>query len=360
MRSLIATIVAFVFLLGAQVVVWRVVRPAGHYLTLAALYLVSLGLTVALCVAVAPVPSLAAWIVPAGLREWAGFLLLYTAVTMAYMVTYSAVQADSPSPARRPGGGARRPRRRAAAARGPRHGIARQRAGRPLRDQRPRGPARRPLRRLSRALEDGEGRLTVDALGTLAVVAAPLIGLFVCFVAHVAVSRTAPGIPRQNGLLIAVLAGALAVTAIVTPALRADLARGPAADAWGAMAVSLLAYLGFGYCYVIGFFNIGESARRIRLLIELFAARGRGLTVPEVLAVYNAQMVLDARLYRLLVSGQIAERDGRYFLRRRAMLYGARALVLLKIVLLRRRAEPPLEVSAAGRGGAALGRERVR
>jgi hypothetical protein len=136
----------------------------------------------------------------------------------------------------------------------------------------------------------------------------------------------------------------------VAPALRDDLARVPAVDAWGSAAASLAAYVAFAYCYVIGFFNIGESARRIRLLIELSGAGPRGLTVPEILAVYNARMVLDARLYRLSVSGQIAERDGRYVLARRAMLRAAKALVLLKILLLRRRAEPPLEVSAAGRG----------
>lgn len=97
MRSLVATLVAFVFLLGAQVIVWRVLRPAGHYLTLAALFVVALGLTIALVAVAAPVPALAAWLVPTGFREWANFVLLTTAVTLAYMVTYSAVQADSPS-----------------------------------------------------------------------------------------------------------------------------------------------------------------------------------------------------------------------------------------------------------------------
>lgn len=182
---------------------------------------------------------------------------------------------------------------------------------------------------------------------TAVVVCAPLIGLLACFTAHVAVSRAAPALPRQRGLLVAVAAGGAVVLAILTPELGADLARHTALDAWGSLATSVLAYLGFGYCYVIGFFNIGESARRIRLMIELYGAGSRGLTIPEVLAVYNARMVLDARLHRLLAGGQIVEHDGRYVLRRRLMLLGAKALVLLKVVLLRRRTEPPLEVSAA-------------
>jgi hypothetical protein len=94
--SLVATAIAFALLLGGQVLVWRVIRPAGHYQALAALYVVALGLTIAVFGLVASAPA-AAWIVPAGLRQWAGFVLLYTAVTLAYMVTYSAVQADSPS-----------------------------------------------------------------------------------------------------------------------------------------------------------------------------------------------------------------------------------------------------------------------
>jgi hypothetical protein len=186
-------------------------------------------------------------------------------------------------------------------------------------------------------------------LGALAVAASPLIGLAACFVAHVVVSRAAPAMPRQHGLLVAVLAGGALVAASIVPTLRADLLRMPVADAWGSTLTSVLAYLGFAYCYVIGFFNIGESARRIRLLIELYAAGPRGLTVPEVLTVYNAQMVLDARLHRLLSSGQIVERGGRYFLRRRVLLHGAHALVVLKILLLRRRAEPPLGLSTVPR-----------
>jgi hypothetical protein len=98
---------------------------------------------------------------------------------------------------------------------------------------------------------------------------------------------------------------------------------------------------------VIGFFNIGESARRIRLVIELYAAGTRGLTLPEVLRAYNARMVVDARIHRLLAGGQIVEREGRYVLRSRLMLLGARVLVLLKVVLLRRPTELPLEASVA-------------
>lgn len=181
--------------------------------------------------------------------------------------------------------------------------------------------------------------MIVAALAAAFVLVAPVVGLGLCFVTHVLVSRSAPALAHHHGLLASVLAGGAAVLSVLAPSLRADLAARPAADAWGALAASLAAYVLLAYCYVIGFFNIGESARRIRLLIELEAAAERGLTLAEVLARYNARMIVDARLQRLLAGGQIAEQGGRLFLRSRVMLGAAKALVLVKIVLLRRRTE---------------------
>ena len=172
----------------------------------------------------------------------------------------------------------------------------------------------------------------------------PLLGLAVCVVAHVLVSRSAPALPHQHGLLVSVAIGGMVLAAALLPSLRDDLARSTALDAWGSLAAALAAYVLLAYCYVIGFFNIGESARRIRLLIELEGAGRDGLTLPEVLALYNARMIVDARLQRLLAGGQIVERDGRYFLRSRIMLTAAKALLLVKIVLLRRRTEVPTTI----------------
>ena len=111
------------------------------------------------------------------------------------------------------------------------------------------------------------------------------------------------------------------------PAIRQDLVG--LGIAW------ILTYVALVYWYVFGFFNLGESARRVRLLIELRAAGERGLTLTEILTVYNAGMIIYARLGRLLAGGQIVERDGRYFIGKPLMLYGAKALVLLKIAFLR-------------------------
>jgi hypothetical protein len=97
MSGLLAAVLAFVLLLVAQFIVWRVVRPSGHYLPLLGLYLVALLATVGVFRALGGVALAAAWLVPGTIRDVMNFLTLYTAGTMAYIVTYSAVQADSPS-----------------------------------------------------------------------------------------------------------------------------------------------------------------------------------------------------------------------------------------------------------------------
>lgn len=164
----------------------------------------------------------------------------------------------------------------------------------------------------------------------------PLIGLAVCVVVHVLVSRAAPALPRLHGIAVSVGAGL--VVASVLPWL-ADSGAPTDIGGWGAALAWLSTYLLLAYCYVIGFFNLGESARRIRLLIELEQAGPRGLSLEEILTVYNARMIVTLRTERLMTGGQIVERDGRYVLRSPVMLRAAKALTLLKVVLLGARSE---------------------
>lgn len=164
----------------------------------------------------------------------------------------------------------------------------------------------------------------------------PLIGLAVCVVHHVLVSRIAPTLPRQHGIAVSAGCGLVVVGALpwlAGPDAPVELQGSDAALVW------LATYLLLVYCYVIGFFNLGESARRIRLLIELQQAGRRGLSFNEILTVYNARMIIELRIQRLLAGGQLVARDARYVLRRRLMLRTAKVLVLLKIVLLGGRSE---------------------
>jgi hypothetical protein len=133
------------------------------------------------------------------------------------------------------------------------------------------------------------------------------------------------------GLAVAAAGGALIPAGAATTVL----------DRPATFLADLIAYLCLSYCY-FNFLNLGITARRIRLLIELLETPG-GLTWRELLKRYNAQEMVRARLGRLLSGGQVRERGGRYTIGTPLMLLVARVIVLLKVLFLRSGSEfePP-------------------
>ena len=111
------------------------------------------------------------------------------------------------------------------------------------------------------------------------------------------------------------------------------LADYPTPDVAVAGAASLALYGLLSFDYVIGWFNLGETARRIRLLRELARAPRRMMTADEVLRVYNADTIVTARLGRLVSSGQLCLDGERYKLSWRLFLGQAQLLALLKSLI---------------------------
>ncbi len=70
-------------------------------------------------------------------------------------------------------------------------------------------------------------------------------------------------------------------------------------------------YSGLGYAY-FHLFNLGETGRRIRILREIHAAGALGRE--EIASIYGTEGLMDVRLDRLVATGQLAVRDGRYVL----------------------------------------------
>jgi hypothetical protein len=157
-------------------------------------------------------------------------------------------------------------------------------------------------------------------LVAVALTLAPVLGAGAAVVLHVAISRRAPRVARPRALALGAGGGLLVVAAVGVAA----------AAPWDTVAAWALTYVALVYFYVFGFYNLGESARRIRLLIELETAGARGLTLSEILARYNARMIVEARLQRMMAGGQVVARDGRYVLAGRQVLLGAKSLGLLK------------------------------
>jgi hypothetical protein len=99
----------------------------------------------------------------------------------------------------------------------------------------------------------------------------------------------------------------------------------------------ILSYGALGYCY-FHFLNLGETARRIRLLRELYEHPG-GLSEAELLARYDSRGILAARMERLLSSGQLLLRGGRYYTGSPAVLLIARMTTRLKLIVTGRKSE---------------------
>lgn len=93
----------------------------------------------------------------------------------------------------------------------------------------------------------------------------------------------------------------------------------------------LIIYSCFSYGYFT-FINMGETARRIRLLRELYDSPS-GLTKQQLFKMYNAENIINQRLERLLNNHQIVLRAGRYYLGKPLMLFISRAIVFVKLVV---------------------------
>ncbi len=94
------------------------------------------------------------------------------------------------------------------------------------------------------------------------------------------------------------------------------------------LANNLIIYVLLGYCY-FHFVNMGETARRIRILLELKGSR-TGLSLDEILERYNSRDIIERRLARLVTNGQVICKNGRYYIGNPAMLTIARSLTVVK------------------------------
>jgi len=103
------------------------------------------------------------------------------------------------------------------------------------------------------------------------------------------------------------------------------------------LATDLMAYSAFGYCY-FHFINLGETARRIRIMRELYDSDG-GLSMEEILAKYSAKDMVHMRISRLVSKKQILDKDGRYYIGNSTLLLMSKAIVMMKLLVLGKKSE---------------------
>ncbi len=85
----------------------------------------------------------------------------------------------------------------------------------------------------------------------------------------------------------------------------------------GLIAMAVVSYFVFGlltFVYIVCVFGPSETSIRIRLVRELWEAKGGRLIHDELLKRYNGRLILERRLQRLLLAGEILERQGKYIL----------------------------------------------
>lgn len=85
----------------------------------------------------------------------------------------------------------------------------------------------------------------------------------------------------------------------------------------GLLFMAAVSYGCFGlmaFVYIVCVFGPSETSIRIRLVRELSDSRGGRLTHEELFRKYNGRMILERRLQRLVLAGEIAEQQGKYVL----------------------------------------------
>lgn len=163
----------------------------------------------------------------------------------------------------------------------------------------------------------------------------PILGLLINVVIQITSFRLIPKIGLLKSIFLGFGIGAVIVIlseiyiVFVAPLLLRDFV--------SILIVNMIAYSALGYCY-FHFINLGETARRIRILREIYDS-GDGLTEREILTKYNAKQIIDVRLSRLLNNGQVLYRNGRYYIGNPTMLFISKIIVGMKSVLLGKKSE---------------------
>ena len=106
---------------------------------------------------------------------------------------------------------------------------------------------------------------------------------------------------------------------------------GAAQDFIAILITNLIIYCSLGYCY-FHFINLGETARRVRILRELHDSK-KGLSMAEILERYSAKDIIEKRINRLIDTGQIIYKNGRYYTGSPAMLLIAKIITTMKLII---------------------------
>jgi len=163
----------------------------------------------------------------------------------------------------------------------------------------------------------------------------PLLGLLINAISQVLLCRYAGGLGLLRSIFVGFFCGFIVVISIEAGNYFATAVS--IGYLMGQLFVCIITYGTLSYCY-FHFVNLGETARRIRILRELYDSKD-GLSMEEILNRYNANDILEKRIGRLLNNDQIICKEGKYFAGNSTVLFMNRAMIIMKLVLLGKRSE---------------------
>lgn len=158
---------------------------------------------------------------------------------------------------------------------------------------------------------------------------APVAALAINVLAQIIVFRLQQGrhFIRSIALGFVVGGAALMIAQLVSPP------GSTASEAWSkAVLVNLPIYGALSYCF-FSFVNLGQSSIRIRIYAKI-AAHPEGVSVAEIAREYNEKSLIEMRLRRLVESGDLVLRNGRYVLGRKRFVPIAHTIFWIKRLIL--------------------------
>jgi len=162
----------------------------------------------------------------------------------------------------------------------------------------------------------------------------PVIAVAVNAFVQVIVFRLRRGAQYFRSIVEGVFAGAVAF--VILEAIFA--ARGLSFNRVATiLLVDAPTYLALSYC-AYSFVQLGQTSIRIRMYAEI-AANPSGISVEEMNREYDDQGLIAVRLRRLTESGDIVEKDGRYYIGRNRFLHVSNILFGAKRFLLGKESE---------------------
>lgn len=163
----------------------------------------------------------------------------------------------------------------------------------------------------------------------------PVLGLMLNVIIQVICFRFIQRLGLLKTVFFGFFAGMLSVLMIDLYIFFA--ASGRFTDFFMIFAANFITYASLGYCY-FHFINLGETARRIRILREIYDSKD-GLSMEEILQRYNSKEIVDKRISRLVNNRQVIYKNGRYYIGSPIMLMITKIIVAMKLLLLGRRSE---------------------